>query len=110
MADESGLEEPWFTNGDIRLQAVAAGPQDGPLVILLHGFPEFVVNFLNGLVERCFEDPVPDVIPHTDRSAIEFSHVFLEADSERDAYNRGWKMLPPRKRGTVANDYVVVVG
>lgn len=28
------------TNG-IRLHAVAAGPQDGPLVILLHGFPEF---------------------------------------------------------------------
>jgi hypothetical protein len=69
-----------------------------------------VVNFINGVVERCFEDPVPDVIPHTDPSAIEFSHVFLEADSERDACNRGWKMLPPRKRGTVANDYVVVSG
>ncbi len=41
MADESGLEEPWFTNGDIRLHAVAAGPQNGPVVILLHGFPQF---------------------------------------------------------------------
>ena len=69
-----------------------------------------MVNFINGLVEQCFEDPVPDVISHTDPSAIEFSHVFLEADSERNAYNRGWKMLPPRKRRTVANDYVVVVG
>jgi epoxide hydrolase 4 len=41
MADKSRLEESWFTNGDIRLHAVAAGPQDGPVVILLHGFPEF---------------------------------------------------------------------
>ncbi|MBC7809706.1 MAG: alpha/beta hydrolase, partial [Burkholderiales bacterium] len=28
------------TNG-INLHIVQAGPQDGPLVILLHGFPEF---------------------------------------------------------------------
>ena len=47
MADESGLEEPWFTNGDIRLHAVAAGAQDGPVVILLHGFPEFWYGWYN---------------------------------------------------------------
>lgn len=29
-----------FTNG-VNLHVVMAGPQDGPLVILLHGFPEF---------------------------------------------------------------------
>ena len=28
------------TNG-VRLHVVAAGPADGPLVILLHGFPDF---------------------------------------------------------------------
>jgi pimeloyl-ACP methyl ester carboxylesterase len=28
-------------NGDVRLHAVAEGPADGPVVILLHGFPEF---------------------------------------------------------------------
>jgi pimeloyl-ACP methyl ester carboxylesterase len=35
------LEHLTFQNGPIQLHAVAAGPRDGPLVILLHGFPEF---------------------------------------------------------------------
>jgi len=35
------LEELTFRNGEVMLNAVAAGPHDGPLVILLHGFPEF---------------------------------------------------------------------
>src|SRR6202790_260371 len=30
-----------FKNGDVGLHAVAAGSEDGPVVILLHGFPEF---------------------------------------------------------------------
>ena len=41
MCSESRFEEQWFTHGDIRLHAVTAGPEDGPVVILLHGFPEF---------------------------------------------------------------------
>lgn len=35
------LEDLWFERDGVRLHAVAAGPHDGPLVILLHGFPEF---------------------------------------------------------------------
>ena len=34
------LEALRFTNDGLQLHAVAAGPADGPLVILLHGFPE----------------------------------------------------------------------
>jgi pimeloyl-ACP methyl ester carboxylesterase len=35
------LEHVTFHNGPIELHAVAAGPHDGPVVMLLHGFPEF---------------------------------------------------------------------
>ena len=41
MSSEARFEEQWFNHGDIRLHAVTAGPEDGPVVILLHGFPEF---------------------------------------------------------------------
>jgi pimeloyl-ACP methyl ester carboxylesterase len=30
-----------FQNGPVKLHAVASGPKDGPVVVLLHGFPEF---------------------------------------------------------------------
>jgi pimeloyl-ACP methyl ester carboxylesterase len=34
-------EELFFENDGIRLHAIAAGPKLGPVVVLLHGFPEF---------------------------------------------------------------------
>lgn len=38
---QSQVEHHHVTANGIRLHVVQAGPQDGPLVILLHGFPEF---------------------------------------------------------------------
>jgi pimeloyl-ACP methyl ester carboxylesterase len=38
---ESPLDTLVFQNGNVTLQAVANGPKDGPVVVLLHGFPEF---------------------------------------------------------------------
>jgi alpha-beta hydrolase superfamily lysophospholipase len=36
-----GFETAWFDLPGLRMHAAAAGPSDGPLVVLLHGFPEF---------------------------------------------------------------------
>lgn len=41
MLNESALTESMITTNGIRLHVMQAGPQDGPLVVLLHGFPEF---------------------------------------------------------------------
>lgn len=35
------VEKTYLETNSLRLHAVQAGPEDGPLVILLHGFPEF---------------------------------------------------------------------
>jgi len=40
-ARSNSLETLAFQNGDIELHAVTTGPKDGPVVVLLHGFPEF---------------------------------------------------------------------
>ncbi len=60
--------EPWAhetveTNG-ISLHAVTAGPEDGPLVVLLHGFPEFWYAWhhqLPALTEAGYRVVAPDM-------------------------------------------------
>jgi epoxide hydrolase 4 len=39
--DLVGFEEIFLNTNNLRLHAIQAGPAGGPLVILLHGFPEF---------------------------------------------------------------------
>ena len=41
LPEASGFTTAWFDLPGLRLHAATAGPQDGPLVILLHGWPEF---------------------------------------------------------------------
>ena len=52
MARPAGppLEELVFDFGDVTLHALAAGPADGPLVILLHGFPEIAYGWRRQIV------------------------------------------------------------
>jgi epoxide hydrolase 4 len=57
------LESLSFQNGAVRLHAIAAGPHDGPVVVLLHGFPEFWYGWLRqieSLAAAGFRVIVPD--------------------------------------------------
>jgi pimeloyl-ACP methyl ester carboxylesterase len=57
------MESIAFQNGDIRLHAMAAGPADSPVVILLHGFPEFWYGWhrqIEPLAAAGFRVIVPD--------------------------------------------------
>ena len=57
------LDELWVEHDKVRLHAVAAGPADGPLVILLHGFPEFWYSWrkqIGPLAEAGFRVVAPD--------------------------------------------------
>jgi pimeloyl-ACP methyl ester carboxylesterase len=57
------LEDLIFHNGPIELHAVASGPSDGPVVVLLHGFPEFWYSWhrqIEPLAAAGFRVIVPD--------------------------------------------------
>lgn len=57
------LETILFENAGVALHAVAAGPKDGPVAVLLHGFPEFWYGWrkpTDPLAEAGFRVIVPD--------------------------------------------------
>jgi len=57
------LETLNFHNGDVKLNAMAAGPANGPVVLLLHGFPEFWYSWhrqIEPLAAAGFRVIVPD--------------------------------------------------
>lgn len=61
--DLAGLQHLTFENGDVHLHAVAAGPPDGPVIVLLHGFPEFWYGWrkqIGALAGAGFRVIVPD--------------------------------------------------
>src|SRR5260370_9828755 len=62
-ARPGSLETIFFQNGAVKLHAVAAGPNDGPIVVLLHGFPEFWYGWhrqIEPLTAAGFRVIVPD--------------------------------------------------
>src|SRR6266571_7764457 len=53
----------FFQNAGLRFHAITAGPKDGPVVVLLHGFPEFWYGWhrqIEPLVTAGFRVVVPD--------------------------------------------------
>lgn len=57
------LEDTHLTTNGVMLHTVMAGPSDGPLVILLHGFPEFWYSWrrqIEPLATAGFRVLVPD--------------------------------------------------
>lgn len=57
------METIAFRNGEVTLNAVAAGPKNGPVVLLLHGFPEFWYGWhkqIDPLAAAGFRVIVPD--------------------------------------------------
>ncbi len=57
------MEAIFFQNANVRLHAIAAGPKEGPVVVLLHGFPEFWYGWrrqIEPLADAGFRVIVPD--------------------------------------------------
>ena len=57
------LERHWVQGHGVQLHVRVAGPDDGPLVVLLHGFPEFWYGWrhqIAALAEAGFRVVVPD--------------------------------------------------
>src|SRR5215471_15994165 len=60
---KADLEEQFFQNEGVTLHAIVAGPEDGPVVLLLHGFPEFWYGWhrqIEPLAAAGFRVVVPD--------------------------------------------------
>ena len=57
------LDRRWVQGRGVRLHVPVAGPEDGPLVVLLHGFPEFWYGWrhqIPALAEAGYRVAVPD--------------------------------------------------
>lgn len=63
MGRGNPVETLHFENASVRLHAIAEGPRDGPVVLLLHGFPEFWYGWrkqIEPLASAGFRVIVPD--------------------------------------------------
>ncbi len=63
MTVDSGIGFSFVEVNGVTLHCASAGPEDGPLVVLLHGFPEFWFgwrDFFRPLAERGFRVVAPD--------------------------------------------------
>ncbi|MCI0597918.1 MAG: alpha/beta hydrolase [Beijerinckiaceae bacterium] len=97
-----GLEHVTFRLAEVSIHAVAAGPRDGPLVILLHGFPEFWYGWrgqISPLAEAGFRVVVPDQRGYNESSkpedwrAYELPHLVADVFGIADSLGCGKFLL-----------------
>ena len=63
LPEQLGFSTAWFDLPGLRMHAAAAGPEGAPVVILLHGFPEFWYSWrrqIGPLVSAGYRVIVPD--------------------------------------------------
>jgi pimeloyl-ACP methyl ester carboxylesterase len=63
LPEQCGFESTWFNLPGLRTHAAVAGPREGPLLVLLHGFPEFWYSWrhqIGTLARSGFRVVVPD--------------------------------------------------
>jgi pimeloyl-ACP methyl ester carboxylesterase len=82
--ERAGWTERYLTANGIRFRLLEAGPPDAPIVLLLHGFPEFSYSWryqLAGLADR-YHVVAPDLRGYnlTDKPATGYDIVTLSND------------------------------
>jgi len=63
LPESLGFQTQYFDLPGLRMHAATVGPRDGPLLILLHGFPEFWYGWrkqMQGFAQAGFRVVVPD--------------------------------------------------
>ncbi|MFC6717828.1 alpha/beta fold hydrolase [Natrialbaceae archaeon GCM10025810] len=86
----AGVESTVRSVGDVRLHVVAAGDEDDPLVVLLHGFPEFWYGWrsqIDPLVDAGFRVLVPDQRGYNLSEKPESIRAFRTRELSRDVAN-----------------------
>jgi pimeloyl-ACP methyl ester carboxylesterase len=82
------LESRRLDVGEIELHAVLAGPEDGPPVLLLHGYPEFWYSWhgaLGALARAGFRVAAPDLRGYNRSDKPPGAGVYTDLHYEQDA-------------------------
>lgn len=98
LPEQLGFTTTWYDLPGLRVHAATAGPADGPLLVLLHGFPEFWYSWrhlIAPLAEAGFRVVAPDqrgynltdkTPPYDIFTLVQDVVALIEACGEQDAF------------------------
>lgn len=84
---DSNIEFEYIETNDITLHVATAGPEDGELVILLHGFPDFWYGWrkqMNALAEAGYRVVVPDQRGYNKSDKPKGKRVYIINELQQD--------------------------